>query len=156
MSDRGRELLAEWEGVRLHVYKDSAGHSTIGVGHFIRYDEESAGALTVDARRIPYREGISLEEAMALLGEDLRWTEDLIARRVRVPLAQHQFDALVSFAFNIGPSNFTDSSLLRKLNSGDYAAVPSELMKWVNAGGSRLNGLIARRQKEGALWEGKL
>ena len=71
---------------------------------------------------------------------------------MRVPLAQHQFDALVSFVFNVGGGAFRESTLLRELNAGDYDAVPRELNRWVKAGGRTLPGLVRRRGAEGVLF----
>ncbi|WP_247643165.1 lysozyme [Brucella sp. B13-0095] len=74
----------------------------------------------------------------------------LVERLVKVPLTDNQFAALVSFDFNTGALD--KSTLLKKLNKGDYAAVPVELMKWVNAGGKKINGLVNRRAAEAGLW----
>lgn len=156
MSDHGKALLAEWEGIRLHVYKDSADHQTIGVGHLVRYDEERRGEVRIGARWVPYVNGLSREDAMALLGEDLRWAENVVDQQVKVDLAQHQFDALVSFAFNVGSGRFIESSLLRRVNALDLSVVPDEFRKWTNTGGSRVVGLVNRRAHEVALWEGRL
>lgn len=156
ISDRGRDLLAQWEGIRLEPYEDARGLSTIGVGHLIRFDEERRGEVRIGDRWVPYRKGLSREDAMALLGEDLQWAETVVNERAKTYLNQQQFDALTSFTFNVGASAFIESTLLRRLNTGEYAAVPAELRKWVNAGGERLRGLVNRREHEIALWEGKL
>lgn len=156
MSDRGRELLTEWEGgVRLHEYLDPAGLPTIGVGHLIRHGEMLAG-LQIDGRRVPYKDGISREDAMALLDADLRWVESLLNSRLALPLAQCEFDALCSLVFNIGPRRFLESTLLECLNAGNREAVPAQFRRWVNSEGQRLQGLVDRRDAEISLWEGKL
>lgn len=71
---------------------------------------------------------------------------------MEVPLTQQQFDALVSFAFNVGNGAFCDSTLLKRLNAGQYDAVPAQLNRWVKAGGKTLEGLVTRRAAEGALF----
>lgn len=75
-----------------------------------------------------------------------------MASLVKVALNQHQRDALISFTFNLGQGNLRDSTLLKKLNAGDYGAVPAELDKWIKAGGRTLPGLVKRRAGEGALF----
>ncbi len=77
-----------------------------------------------------------------------------VRRAVKVPLAQHEFDALVSFVYNVGGPALERSTLLRRLNAGDYAAVPSELMKWTQSGGRELRGLVRRRRAEAKMWRG--
>ena len=77
-----------------------------------------------------------------------------INHNVKVPLSQNQFDALVSFVFNIGQSAFIESTLLRVLNEGDYKAVPQQLRRWIYDNGSVVQGLINRRQKEIDFWNG--
>jgi lysozyme len=156
MSPRGRELLAEWEGMRPTEYLDAGGLPTIGVGHLLIRSEISSGMLAIGDRLVPYSAGISREDALELLGQDLARFENLVSDAVKVPLAQHQFDALVSFAFNIGGTAFRTSMLLNDLNEGRPERVLTELRKWVNAGGHRISGLVARREAEISLWEGKV
>jgi lysozyme len=99
---------------------------------------------------------ITKEEAENLLRDDLRSFEAEVKNMVDVPLSQYQFDALVSFVFNLGAANFKSSTLLKKLNAGDYAAVPAQLMRWNKArvGGKLqpLTGLTRRRTAEAALF----
>lgn len=99
-----------------------------------------------------YPQGISEAAARALLRARAEDATRVLERYVAVPLAQPQIDALTSFIYNVGSGNFANSTLLRKLNAGDYAAVPDELKKWVYAGGQRAAGLIARRDSEAAAW----
>jgi hypothetical protein len=91
---------------------------------------------------------------MKILASDLVKFEDGVDNLVKVPLKQNQFDALVSFAFNVGLGALGKSTLLKKLNAGQYDAVPAELMKWTKAGGKELPGLVRRRRAEAALWRG--
>jgi lysozyme len=139
--DLAIEKIKQWEGLRLRSYQDSAGVWTIGYGH------TSDGAFKVGP-------GQTITEAKAteLLRVDLREAEQAIDRGVTVPLSDNQFGALVSFAYNVGNAAFRKSTLLRKLNAGDYDAVPSELAKWNKAGGKVVQGLVNRRAAEAGLW----
>lgn len=93
---------------------------------------------------------ISEQEAVRILRADLAKFEKRVSDLVKVPLSDNQYAALVSFDFNTGALH--KSTLLKKLNAGDYSAVPAELMKWVNAGGKRVQGLVNRRAAEAGLW----
>jgi lysozyme len=146
ISERGLHLLKEWEGCRLEKYRDVAGKWTIGVGHLITREELIGGK---------FDNGITPSESIVLLVKDVRPAESAVNRLVKCHLLQHQFDALVSFVFNLGEGSFQKSTLLRKLNAWDYDAVPKELRKWVYAGGRKVKGLINRRENEIKLWSGK-
>ena len=87
-----------------------------------------------------------------LLAEDLAEFEKYVDNLVDVPLTQNQFDALVAWTFNLGPTNLSESTLLKKLNAGDYDSVPSEMKRWNKAGGEVLEGLVRRREAEAALF----
>lgn len=117
------------------------GTLTIGYGHTAR----AAGAVSPVAGLT-----ISQAEALALLHQDIGPFENDVNRLVKVPLTQGQFDALVLWHFNTGA--LAKSTLLKKLNGGDYASVPAELMKWTRSGGEELAGLVKRRRAECALW----
>lgn len=138
ISPEGLALIKQWEGCRLTAYKDAVGVWTIGYG--------STGPHV--------RPGMTItqEEASNLLIADLDRFERAVERMVKVTLSDGQFAALVSFAFNVGEGALAASTLLKKLNAGDYDAVPKELMKWVNAGGKKLPGLVNRRAAEAGLW----
>lgn len=148
LSQRGLDLIAEVEGLMLKPYKDVAGLWTIGVGHLLTKDELSTGTVNGYA----WRNGISHSQALDILSVDAEIAERAVNRYVEVPLSQHQFDALVSFVFNVGSGAFKKSTLLRKLNAGDYQSVPSEMKRWNKAGGKVVKGLINRRNKEIKLW----
>lgn len=139
ISDNGIAKLMEWEGCKLNVYKDSAGLPTIGVGHLIQDGED-------------FCKGIGIPQAMELLRKDLKRFEFAVTDLVTVPLSQNQYDALVCFAFNIGCGAFMKSTLLKKLNAGDYEAIPEQLMRWTKAGGKQCAGLVNRRKNEIELW----
>ncbi|AQX21091.1 lysozyme [Bartonella sp. CDC_skunk] len=142
ISPEGLALIKQWEGLRLNAYKDAIGVWTIGYGH-----TNAAGEPFV-------YEGMTITEKKAekLLCRDLRQFEDAVERAVIVSLTNEQFAALVSFCYNVGTAAFCNSTLLKKLNKGEYEAVPSELQKWTKAGGKRLNGLVHRRAAEAGLW----
>lgn len=134
-------LIKQWEGKRLIAYQDVAGVWTIGYG---------------STRGV--RQGMRITDAEATdrLRTDLREAEAAVEGAVKVALNDNQFGALVSFVFNIGTGAFRGSSLLRKLNAGDYEAVPGELAKWNKArvdGKLRpVAGLSNRRAAEAGLW----
>lgn len=138
ISEAGIVFIREQEGIRLIPYKDIAGYWTIGIGHLIKVGEH----FTV----------ITEEEAEALLREDLKLVEKAIAELVHVALTQSQYDCLCSFIFNEGVGHFHGSTLLAKLNEGDYDAIPTELDKWIYAGGHVVADLVHRRDAEAELW----
>ncbi len=119
-------------------YKDVAGHATIGWGHLIMPNEHFVL--------------ISPQQADVLLGNDLDVVERAINAFVKVPLSQNEFDALASFTFNEGVGSLQTSTLLRKLNSGNYLGAASELLLWdkavVNGVLTREAGLARRREAE--------
>lgn len=138
ISDEGLALIKRWEGCRLTAYRDVAGVLTIGYG--------STGPHVRPGLRI------TQGEAERLLLRDLARFERAVATLVTVPLNDGQFAALVSFAFNVGEGALGRSTLLKRLNAGDLTAVPGELMKWVNASGRKVAGLVNRRSAEAGLW----
>jgi lysozyme len=156
MSERGRQLLTQWEGFRTSVYNDAAGLKTIGVGHLITRDELSSGEIIIGSKPVRYKTGLTEEQVGALLAHDLQKFEDAVMRAVKVPLEQNQFDALVSFAFNVGVEAFNNSTVLKALNAGKFADVPDELRRWTTAGGSNVPGLVTRRENEIKLWFGAI
>ena len=95
---------------------------------------------------------ITEETANDMLVEELEEYENYINSMVKCPLSQNQFDALVSWVYNLGPANLQASTLLKVLNAGDYAGVPAQIMRWNKAGGKVLEGLTRRRQAEADLF----
>lgn len=140
-SQRGIDLIRELEGFSAKPYLCPAGKSTIGYGHAIQPGE--------------LFERISQEEAEALLIKDIKWAETAVNTQVESDLTQNQFDALVSFVYNIGANAFRLSTMLRLLNSGDYNGAARQFSRWINSNGKPLNGLVRRRQMERALFEDK-
>lgn len=138
----GLRLIKQWEGKELVAYKDPVGIWTIGYGH-----TDAAGLPKVTP-------GLRITEAEAdeILKRDLGQYEQAVAQAVKVALTDNQFAALVSFTYNLGPANFRKSTLLKKLNAGNYDAIPGELAKWNKAGGKVLKGLSNRRAAEAGLW----
>jgi GH24 family phage-related lysozyme (muramidase) len=143
LSDNGLRLIASFEGFVDHLYDDPAGHCTIGYGHLVhtgRCDGRTSESL--------YAGTVSQGYGLMVLRADVLRFEDCVNRLVIRTLNQNRFDALVSFAFNIGCSAFEASTLLRKLNNGEYHRVCDELMLWVHGGGNVLPGLVRRREAE--------
>jgi lysozyme len=140
-SFRGRKLIEEYESLRLEAYPDPGTGDepwTIGVGH-----TSSAGFPKVTKGM-----KISKEYAYDILKRDLKKTEDIVSRYVTAPLSQNQFDALVSFTFNLGPQNLRVSTLLKKVNRKDFEGASREFQRWNKADGKILSGLTRRRKAE--------
>ncbi len=135
-------MIKRWEGLRLSAYEDPDGIWTIGYGH-----TNAAGAPHVHKDM-----QITEMEAEEILCQDLKKFEQVVEQSVTVPLSDEQFVALVSFSYNVGTQAFRRSTLLKKLNKGNYEAVPIELQKWTRVGGKRLKGLVNRRAAEAGLW----
>jgi lysozyme len=141
LSDRGLSFIERHEGFVGHVYNDSAGNCTIGYGHLLH----GGPCTSSDHARFPH--GISRARAREFLRADVGVAERAVRADVHVRLNQHQFDALVSFTFNIGTNAFRTSTLLRVLNAGHYAQVPAQMMRWT------IGGLESRRRDEVRLWK---
>jgi lysozyme len=156
ISENAKKLLAKWEGFDCNVYKDVKGLPTIGVGHLLTADELSSGNISLNGQPVVYRNGISEQQVYDLLDQDLDRFERAVNQFVTVTLDQNQFDALVSFAFNVGIGSLKDSTLLKRLNAGAYAEVPNQLRRWSFADGKQVQGLLNRRENEIKLWNGDL
>lgn len=139
ISNKGLDNLKLSEALRLKPYKDIAGKWTIGWGHLIKIPEENY---------LLEQKGISEEKATQLLRQDLATAENAVNKLVTVPLTGNQFDALVSFVYNVGTGAFERSSMLRILNQGDYNGAASQFARWTYAGGQQSAGLVARRARE--------
>jgi len=138
-SQAGLEFIARQEGEVLHVYHDQVGVPTIGIGHALKPGESFPG-------------GITHEQALSLLASDVAVAERAIHEHVTVELSQAQFDALVSFTFNLGSGALASSTLLVLLNRGSYDAAADEFLHWDRAGGHVLPGLQRRRAEERELF----
>ena len=139
ISLNGLALIKKFEGLRLKIYGDALGLATIGYGHLIQPGEN-------------FDKGITLERAEQLLGADASKASESVNDLVKVPINQNQFDALVDFVFNLGPNNFSESTLLKELNSGNYVDAANQFKRWVYAGNHVMSQLIARREAEQALF----
>jgi lysozyme len=147
--------LEEFEGNKSRVYPDSNGYPSIGIGHLLTKDELSSGKIVINGMIVRYADGLTEDEIEALLNQDLKTAEDSIARLVKVPLTQGQYDGLTSWTFNVGGGALAGSTLLKVLNAGAYDQVPDQMRRWVhNKDGSICAGLQRRREAEVALWNG--
>jgi len=140
ISEEGLSLIKKFEGCELKAYRCAANVLTIGYG--------STKGVTEDME-------ITKEEAESLLKEEMHEYEGYINDMVKVPLEQHQFDAMVSWVFNLGSGNLSSSTLLKKLNNSEYDEVPAQIKRWNKAGGKVLDGLIRRREAESLLFQNK-
>lgn len=140
MTQEGLDIIKHHEGFSSNVYICPAGYPTIGYGHLI----------------LPYEDfssGITKSQAEDLLRHDVRIAERAVLRLITVSLTDNQFNALVSFTFNLGGGALQRSTLRRVINRGNHDGVPKQLMRWVWANGRKLNGLIRRRQDEATLYQ---
>lgn len=140
VSDKGLRFIARWEGFRSTAYKahPNEKYLTIGYGHY--GPDVTSGERITEAR------------ALKLLRKDAAVAEGAVDKYVKVPLTQGQFDALVSFTFNVGVGGLRSSTLLRLLNRGRKRTVPRQLLRWVMVGPIVLQGLVRRRRAEGRKW----
>lgn len=143
ISDGGLNKLKKFEGLELCPYLDSAGKFTIGYGHLIKPHEKNL-----------LKRCISESEAERLLINDVGTAEKYVNEYVSVPLTQNEFDALVSFVYNIGGGAFKSSTMLKKLNSGNKIMAANEFERWIYAGGTKNKGLLARRMAEKKIFIG--
>lgn len=142
ISETGLNLIKMSEKLALKAYICPAGYPTIGYGHVVKPAEAAS-----------FANGINEHQANALLAADVNASERAVLRLISVPLTDGQFDALVSFTFNLGAGALQRSALRRKVNRKDHADVPAEFLKWVWAGGKKLKGLVRRRTAESLLYQ---
>lgn len=149
----GVSLLRKWEGMALTPYKDVGGRETVGFGHLMTRQErvDQAIFLPVSREWVPLRD-FDEEAAERLLREDCHAFARAVYHFVKAPLNQNQRDALICFTFNVGTGALLRSSLLRRLNDGNFEAVPGEMMRWCRVDGEVVEGLKNRRKAEVALW----
>ena len=147
ISQEGLDLIKKFEGCELKAYQDSVGVWTIGYGHTKGVEEDQE---------------ITQDEAEDMLASELGEYEGYINDMVECDLKQCQFDALVAWVYNLGPTNLKSSTLLKRLNwfSGggsemDLEDVPKQIKRWDKAGGKVLQGLVRRREAEALLFQGK-
>lgn len=136
-NDAGIALIKQFEGCRLHAYKDIVGVWTIGYGH--------TGGVSSDWVW-------TQAECEERLAKDLESFEAGVSKLVTLPITPNQFAAMVSFAFNLGLDKLKASTLLRCFNKHNAAAAADEFLKWCHAGGVVVEGLVKRRQAERTLF----
>ncbi|EPN8209654.1 lysozyme [Yersinia enterocolitica] len=141
ISNNGINKLKVEEGEKLIGYKDTRGIPTVGVGH----------TGVVDGKPVSVGMVISKDKSSELLRSDLKWTEEAIVINVKVPLTQNQYDAMCSLIFNIGANAFANSTVLKRLNAGDYKGAADAFLMWKKAGNDP-DRLLPRRQRERALF----
>lgn len=145
MNENTVELIKKWEGLRLKAYPDpgSKDGKPVTIGY---------GTTLINGKPIALGTTITAAQADAYLRADLPAREAAVKRIVKVALNDNQLAALISFVYNVGIGAFEKSTLVKKLNAGDYKAVPAELRKWVNNDGKVMQGLINRREHEIVVW----
>jgi len=146
------EFISRLEGMRRNVYLDEGGYPTIGIGHLLTGAERASGRITIDGEECPIARGLTIAQCCKLLKADLKSPAAIVNQSVLVEIKQNQFDALVSFVFNVGSSAFNRSTLLQYINQGEFELVPEQLRRWVFVNGRRSEGLRRRREAEIVLW----
>ena len=134
------DFIIKEEGSRNKAYKDTKGLWTIGVGHLIKTDEQHL-----------INETLTDEQVKELLKNDLKWCSEAVETSVKVPLQQHQFDALYSLCFNIGGTNFAKSTVVKKINENDLQGAADAILMW-----NKPEVLVNRRKRERALFLGSV
>jgi|TARA_Y100000310_G_C20381399_1_gene668290 lysozyme len=147
ISQEGLALIKKFEGCKLKAYQDSVDVWTIGYGH---------------TKGVEEGQEITQDEAEEMLASELEEYEGYISDMVECDLEQCQFDALVAWVYNLGPTNLKSSTLLKRLNwfsgggsESDFEDVPEQIKRWNKAGGKVLQGLVRRREAEALLFQGK-
>jgi lysozyme len=137
-SECGVNLIKQFEGCKLKAYHDQGGVLTVGYGH----------------TGVDVYEGMTItqEQADALLEQDLKATQNAIDRLVNVPLTNNQNGALLSFVYNIGQGNFKKSTLLKRLNAGQFEMAAAQFPAWDKVNGLTNTGLLRRRIAEKELF----
>ena len=138
ISTLGLDFIRQWEMLRLVPYQDVAGHLTVGWGHRL---PKGSSLLS-----------IPLVEAEDFFIDDVAAAEDAVRRAITVKVTQAQWDALVSFTFNVGAGHLNSSTLRKLLNAKDHLGAAAEFPKWHRAGGKRSKGLLRRRLEEAKMF----
>ena len=142
ISNVGYDLIKQFEGFRADAYLDTGGVWTIGYGT-IKYP---------NGVKVKKGDKVTVEQAVTYLKSDCGWVDSCLDSKVKVKISQNQFDALASFVYNVGESQFGSSTLLRKINLGDLKGAGMEFDRWVFDNGKRIEGLANRRAKEKAIF----
>ncbi|ENW78235.1 hypothetical protein F909_03921 [Acinetobacter sp. ANC 3929] len=142
ISDKGYQIIREFEGFKANAYLDTGGVWTIGFGT-IKYP---------NGARVKKGDTCSLEQAELWLKNDCLWVDACLDKYIKINISQNQFDALASFVYNIGETAFVKSTLLKTLNTGNFAGAANQFDNWVYDNGKLIKGLVNRREKEKALF----
>ena len=137
----GKGIIKEFEGFRATAYLCPAGVWTVGYG-----------TTRINGKPVKENVKITTQEAEDFLEQDLKRFEDGVNRLVQVEITQNQFDALVSFVYNLGIGSLQKSTLLKKINAGLFDEAAEQFLKWDKAGGKKLAGLTRRRKAERELF----
>jgi len=149
MSSAGLRLLREWEGSSSQAYPDTDERLTIGVGHLLTPAELSSERIVIEGVQVEWRKGLTDDQVDSLLRSDLLRFEKAVNREISIELTQGQFDALVSFAFNVGETGMANSELVTAVNDHKFDQVPAKFLNWVhNDAGDAVEGLVNRRNNE--------
>lgn len=141
-NEKGVELIKKWEGLKLKMYLCPAGFPTIGYGHKIKSGENIYN--------------IDIDQAKIMLKNDVAEIECFIRKYLDMEISENQFSALCSLVYNIGVSNFKNSTLLKRINNNDLKNAAKEFERWVYVNGKKNAGLIKRREEEIKLFKGEL
>lgn len=136
-SENGIKLIKKFEGCKLEAYKCPSGVLTIGYGH---------------TQDVNIGDTITRQQASYILKKDIEIAEAAVNSLVKVTLNQNQYDALVSFVFNVGYGNFRISTMLKRINENNFSSAAEQFDKWVLSNGKRQKGLVRRRQLEKELF----
>lgn len=143
ISEKGIEFIIKEEGEVLTAYCCQAGVWTIGVGH--------------TGKDVKKGMKITKEQSRELLKSDLSRFEDIVNKSIKISLKQYEFDALVSFAFNVGEGAFSKSALVNKINSStSLKEIEAQFRRWIYGGGKILSVLQGRREREIKLYKGEI
>lgn len=141
ISQRGINLIKKYEGLELKAYTCKGGKLTIGWG---------------TTKGVTSGMVITIKQAEEFLERDIRYFELWVDKLIDVPLNQNQYDALVSFTYNLGEGALKDSTLRKFLNQGRYDLVPAQILRWNKSKGKILPGLVRRREEESKLFAEKM
>lgn len=142
ISEKGYQLIREFEGLQLEAYKDTGGVWTIGFGT-IKYPNGTS---------VKKGDVCTIQQAEQWLKNDCKWVDACLDKNVKVNLNQNQFDALASFVYNIGETAFVKSTMLTIINQNSLTSAASQFDRWVFDNGKRVQGLVNRRAKEKTLF----
>jgi GH24 family phage-related lysozyme (muramidase) len=153
LGNDGLQLIIKHEGFYSAMYNDAAGHCTVGYGHLIHLGKcGKEGHADVEK---PFRDGVTKEQAGKLLSFELSDAVAKVNSKITAKLTQSQFDALVSLCYNIGPTAFSGSTVVKKINAGKFDEAPAWIKVWNKAGGKVVQGLVNRRADEVQLFNKK-